>query len=295
MNYSQLKAFHHVALHCGFSRAANALKISQPAVSEQVRKLEQEYDVLLVSRERKLISLTEVGEKLFLLTKKFFEVEQQIQDYISETRVEIVGCIRIVADSVHHVTAILTEFRRRYPKVMVVLKAGNSEDVVEKLRAYDAEIGIVGSLAPGLDIETIELCTTEIIAFAAQGLVPTETRYMSLEDLAEFPLVFREQGSKTREKIEYEAMRQGINLVAAIEAEGREAMCEVVASGAGIGFISKAEFGDDPRLVQIVLEDVELVMSETVAFLGQRKDVRIIRAFTAVAEECLKLQSQIKV
>ena len=293
MNYSQLKAFHHVALHGGFSRAANALKISQPAVSEQVRKLEQEYDVLLVSRERKLISLTEAGEKLFLLTQNFFEVEQQIQEYISETRVEIAGCIRIVADSVHHVTTILTEFRRRYPKVMVVLKAGNSEEVLEKLRAYDAEIGIVGSLAPGLDIETMELGSTEIIAFAARGVVPAKTRYISLQDLAEFPLVFREQGSKTREKIEYEAMRQGVSLVAAIEAEGREAMCEVVASGAGIGFISKAEFSNDPRLVQIALEDVDLVMSETVAFLGQRKEVRIIRAFTGVAEECLKRQRQI--
>ena len=111
---------------------------------------------------------------------------------------------------------------------------------------------------------------------------------MCLEDLAQYPLVFREMGSKTREKIEREALRQGVVLTAVIEAEGREAMREVVASGAGIGFVSKAEFGNDLRLIQIALEGVDLHLSETIAFLGQRRDLRIIRAFIKVAQDCLE-------
>ena len=293
MSYSQLRAFHFVALKGGFSRAAEAMHITQPAVSEQVRKLEQDYDVLLFNRERKQICLTRAGETLFQLTKQFFEIEQQIEEYISEARAEVDGQIRIIADSARHVTQILIEFRKRYPKVHVLLQSGNSEDVVDKLRSYDAEIGIMGGLTPGGDIETMDLGVTEIIAFAAQGVVPAETTRMRLVDLVQLPMVFREVGSKTREKIECEARRQGVVLAPVIEAEGREAMCEVVASGAGIGFISKAEFGNDPRLVQIVIEDVDLVMSETLAFLGQRKDVRIIRAFTEVAGECLKRQKKI--
>jgi aminoethylphosphonate catabolism LysR family transcriptional regulator len=288
MSYSQLRAFHFVALKGGFSRAAEAMYITQPGVSEQVRKLEQDYDVLLFNRERKVISLTEAGEKLFLLTKPFFEIEQQIEEYISEARAEMDGRIRIIADSTRHVTQILTEFRKRYSRVHVLLQSGNSEDVVDRLRSYDAEIGIMGGLSPGGDIETLDLGATEIIAFAAKGVVPTGTKRMRLDDLVHYPLVFREVGSKTREKIECEALRQGVVLNPAIEAEGREAMREVVASGAGIGFVSQAEFGNDQRLIQIALEGVDLHMSETIAYLGQRRDLRIIRAFIKVAQDCLK-------
>ena len=68
MRHSQLKAFHYVALHGGFSRAAEALFLTQPAISEQVRKLEQDHDVLLFHRERKRVQLTDAGERLFRLT-----------------------------------------------------------------------------------------------------------------------------------------------------------------------------------------------------------------------------------
>ena len=83
MRYSQLKAFHCVALYGGFSRAAEAIFQTQPALSEQVRRLEQDYDVLLFHRERKRVRLTEAGTNLFVLTKRYFEVEQHIEEYLS--------------------------------------------------------------------------------------------------------------------------------------------------------------------------------------------------------------------
>ena len=75
MRYSQLRAFHHVARLGGFSRAAEALLITQPAISEQVRKLETDHDVLLFHRDRRKVRLTRAGEELFRMTKQFFETE----------------------------------------------------------------------------------------------------------------------------------------------------------------------------------------------------------------------------
>ena len=178
MSYNQLKAFHYVALFGGFTRAAANINITQPGLSEQVRKLERDYDILLFNRQRKQISLTSSGEKLFLLTKKLFEVEEQVQEYLSENRGETDGCLRIIADSIHHVTEILTEFRRRYPKVFVLIKSGNSEEVVENLRSYDAEIGILGSLSPGSDLEILQLGATEIVAIAAKGFLPDFSMFL---------------------------------------------------------------------------------------------------------------------
>jgi aminoethylphosphonate catabolism LysR family transcriptional regulator len=282
---SRLKAFHNVALHGGFSRAAEALFLTQPAISEQVRKLEQDHDVLLFSRERKQVQLTSEGEKLFFLTKRLFEIEDQIEDYMTETRAAIEGTLRIVVDSAHHVTGVLTKFRYRYPDVFVSLKTGNSEDVLTDLRSYNAEIGVVGSMSPGNDMASFDLGSTPIVAFAAKGFESDISSEHTLGELIKMPLVLREHGSKTRQKLEDEATRQGLVLTPAIEAEGREAIREIVASGAGIGFVSRAEFGLDDRLMQITLKDTDIQMSETLVFLNQRRDVRVIRAFSALAEE----------
>ena len=82
MRHAQLRAFHHVALTGGFSRAAEALGLSQPAVSEQVRRLEQDHDVLLFHRDRTNTRPTAAGEALLRLTRQYFETEQQIAELL---------------------------------------------------------------------------------------------------------------------------------------------------------------------------------------------------------------------
>lgn len=279
MRHSQLKAFHHVALLGGFSRAAETLHLTQPAISEQVRKLEQQHDVLLFSRDRKRVQLTEAGHQLFLRTKQYFEIELHIHDYLTETSAAVHGTLRIIADSAHHVTDILRLYRQRYPNVTLSLRVGNTEEILEELRAYNAEIGVAGSPSPGKDMDMLDLGATEIIGFASKGLLPAGKTSVTLKELSNMPLIFREVGSKTREKLVQEAAKQGITLLPTIEAEGREAGREVVASGAGIGFVSRAEFGSDARLVPLKIDGLNINMSESLVHLSQRRDVKVIRSF----------------
>ena len=283
MRYSQLRAFHHVAALGGFSRAAEALYLTQPAISEQVRKLEQTHDVLLFYRERKRVRLTKTGEHLFLLTKQLFEVEQRIADFMDETRAVIEGELRIIADSAHHVVDLLGQFRQRYPGVTVSLRSGNTEEILAELRSYNAEIGVIGDAPTGPDMAMLDLNEAPIIAFAARGLLADPATGLTLHEAAQFPLILREAGSKTRASLEGAAASLGVVLTPAITAEGREAVREIVASGAGIGFVSQAEFGHDPRIVQIPLNGVDLRMRETIVHLGQRREVRVIRAFMEFA------------
>lgn len=287
MRYSQLKAFHSVAVHGGFSRAAEAIHKTQPALSEQVRRLEQDHDVLLLSRDKKEVRLTQAGEALFNLTKRFFEVEDQIGQYLSESSAAVEGQLRIIADSAHHVTSILSGFQRKHPNVFVSLRTGNTTEIVDQLRAYDAEIGIVGSIDPGREFDILDLGATRITAFAARGYLPKSVKAMSLAALASEQLVFREKGSKTRQKLEEEAARQKIRLKPILEVEGREAMREVVAAGSGIGFVSEAEFGNDARLTKVPLRDVNLSMSESLVCMSARRDLRVIRAFMEAARQAV--------
>ena len=98
-------------------------------------------------------------------------------------------------------------------------------------------------------------------------------------DLPCWPLIFREPGSRTRARIERAAIEAGVDVTPAIEVEGREAMREVVATSAGIGFLSEAEFGHDSRLRKVALTNVDLGMSETLVTLTARREVPAIRAF----------------
>lgn len=279
MRYSQIRAFHYVAISGGFSRAAEALSLTQPAVSEQVRKLESDHDVLLFNRNRKQVTLTPAGERLLLVTKQFFEVELQIADVLLENRTALEGTLRIVADSAFHLTHRLKLFRSKHPKVLVSVQTGNTADILTALRNYDAEIGLVGALNPGPDMEIISLGTSPIVAFASKEFLKSQTASISFKELSKHPLVFREKGSKTRQKLEEEGLRQGVALNPAFEVEGREAVQEIVAAGAGIGFVSEAELGRDERLITLQLDCPQLMMAESLVHLKQRSDVRLIRAF----------------
>ncbi|MEO9826378.1 MAG: LysR substrate-binding domain-containing protein [Paracoccaceae bacterium] len=277
MRYTQLRAFHNVSLHQGFSRAAEAMNQTQPSISDQVRKLEQANDTLLFHRENRQVRLTQSGEDLYRLTRKFFDVEEQIGDFLDRKRSAISGKIRIIADSALHITEAIGKFRRDHPQVFLSLHTGNTEDVLQRLRNYEAEIGVVGSFEPAPDVDLVDLGLSPIVAITRKGYLKNKT--ITLSDLQAYPLIFREQGSRTRANLETEARRHKVRLKPAIEVEGREAMREIVASGAGIGFLSEAEFGHDQRLVHFPIVGLGLSMSEAIVTLKARRDVPMIRAF----------------
>ncbi|MCL5778651.1 LysR substrate-binding domain-containing protein [Limibaculum sp. FT325] len=284
MRYVQLRAFHHVAICGGFSRAAEELRLTQPAISDQVRKLEEEYDVLLFNRHKKQVSLTPSGERLLEITRRMFDNEQQALELLSESRALRAGTLRIVADSAHHLLHILARFREKYPGVRISIRAGNTQTVIESLFRYDADIGVLGEVPEAREFETLHLNATAISAFVAADHPLAGRASFTFADLAGLPLVMREEGSKTRRKLEEGAAAAGYALVPAIEAEGREAVREIVASGAGVGFVSAAEFGEDPRLVLIPIEGAEAMrMDEALICLRERRGGKLVHAFFEIA------------
>jgi aminoethylphosphonate catabolism LysR family transcriptional regulator len=289
MRYVQLRAFHYVAISGGFSRAAEALFLTQPAISDQVRKLEEEYDVLLFNRHKKQVTLTRFGEQLLGITRRMFDTEQQALDLLSESRALRSGTLRIVADAAHHVLHILGKFREKYPGIQVTMRTGNTELVIASLFAYEADIGVLGEIPEGRDFDMLKLNATPIIAFVARTHPLAGAKTMSFAELVKLPLVLRERGSKTRQKLEVTAGSQGVTLKPSIEAEGREAVREIVASGAGVGFVSEAEFGQDGRLVPISIDAPEMLMDEALICLRERSGGKLVRTFWNIARDLSSL------
>ncbi len=286
MRHVQLRAFHQVALAGSFSRAADALHVTQPAVSDQIRKLEEEYDILLFNRTKRQVTLTWAGTGLLDITRRLFDAEDQALQLLSENRALQSGTLRIVADSAAHVLRVLAAFRQKYPGVRVILRAGNSRQVMDSLNAYDADLGVIGEIPVSEDFEHVLLNATPITAFVATDHPLAGAPPQSLAALATYPLVLRELGSKTRTKLEDAAAAEGVTLTAAIEAEGREAVREIVASGAGVGFVSGAEFVADTRLVAVPVKGADrLMMDEALICLKERRGGKLVRAFIDMARD----------
>lgn len=282
MRHVQLRAFHQVALVGSFSRAAGVLHVTQPAISDQIRKLEEEYDTLLFNRAKRQVTLTSAGAALFEVTRRLFDAEDQALQLLTENRTLQGGTLRIVADSAVHVLPVLAAFRQRYPGVKVTIRAGNSQQVMDSLHAYDADLGVIGEIPQGQTFDHLRLNATPITAFVAAGH-PLAGAQLGWADLADWPLVLRERGSKTRTKLEAAA---GMTLTPAIEAEGREAVREIVASGAGVGFVSGAEFVPDARLVAVPLPVSDLLMmEEALICLRERRGGKMVRAFLDMARQ----------
>ena len=279
MRYAQIKAFHHVALHGGFSRAAEALGLSQPALSEQVRQLELHYDLLLFRRQNRRVELTDRGRDLFKLTSRFFENESAIASFLDGASSRLRGSLRIMVDSTAHATAPLREFRAHHPDIRLHISHGNSQEVLEALRAYEAEIGIFGSQQDAGDLTMVEIGLSPIIAIAGPTTFSKLPDKITISALADFPLIFREQGSETQALVMHAARQAGVSLEAMIIAEGREVVRDLVAEGFGIGFVAESEIGNDTRLSRIRLEGVSPSMPETLAHLSARRDVPVIRSF----------------
>lgn len=283
MRHAQLRAFHNVAIHGGFSRAAEAINLTQPALSDQVRKLEAEYDIRLFDRSRKQIEITEAGTRLLEITRRLFEVEDLARDMLSESRSLRSGALRIVSDTPYHIVDLLAAFRARYPGVQVSVRSGNSAEVAAALNSYEADIGVLGEIPSGTEYDVIGLSQAPLTAFVSRGSPLAAERGISLRRLSHSPLVLRETGSRTRAKLEDAFSAARLKPRSWIEAEGREAVREIVAAGGGVGVVSEAEFGTDTRLAKLPIEDADIRMDEALVCLRERRDSRMIRAFMGLA------------
>ena len=133
--------------------------------------------------KKKHVRLTEAGDELFLLTRQFFDLEEQIELCLSKRQHQLRGKLRVVADSALHITASLSAFRAANPKTFVSVRTGNSEDVLQRLRHYDAEIGVVGNSPSAPDLVEIPMGDAPIVAIMAQGFLPETVQELAFNQL----------------------------------------------------------------------------------------------------------------
>ncbi len=283
MYYYQLRAFHAVATHGGFSKAARKLNISQPAISDQVRKLEGWFNIRLFERKRRSVVPTELGFRLFEITKRMFELENEAMELLSESEALRTGSLRIAADAPMHSVNLIGAFRKAYPGISITLSIGNADEVLASLFEFNADIAVLADVPGDDQLQMLPLRTDPLVAFVHNSHPWASRKKITLKELCSEPLVMREEGSKTRMTLEKELSARQLKFEIAMEAEGRAAAREAVAAGIGVGVVSQAEFGFDTRLKSLTLSDCDGSMTENLVCLKERAKLRTVAAFWEIA------------
>jgi aminoethylphosphonate catabolism LysR family transcriptional regulator len=284
MNHAQLRAFHAVASEGSFTRAAEALHVTQPTLSGQVKALEERYGVKLFDRRGRRVYPTELGQALLDLTRRLFSLEAEAEQILGAAKGLKRGHLRLAADAPFHVIGALSAFAKRYPGIRLSLTIGNSEQILDDLIEHRADVAVLANIPEDPRVYAFPFRRDRLIAFVERGHGWAERDSVTLKELAGRRLVLREIGSTTRRLFENAMAARNLALGEVLEVNSREAVRETVAAGLGVGVVSESEFGSDRRLVPLHIDAEELAMTEYVACLSERRDLSLVRAFLEILE-----------
>jgi DNA-binding transcriptional LysR family regulator len=245
MTPDQLITFAAVAEHRNISRAAVALHLSQPAVSGQLRQLQDEFGEPLYQRDGRGVRLTPAGEQLANYATRLRETWRQAHAYRDALRGLEQGTLRIGASTTpasYLLPYLIADFHRRYPDVTVHTADGNTAEIVGALGSVDIAMieGPVGADLPP-DTAVHAWREDEIVAIVPRSHPLAQAGEGGRAELAAFgahPLVLREAGSGVRQIVERAFARAGVPMRVVLEIAGVEGVKEAVRAGMGIGFVS---------------------------------------------------------
>ncbi|CAG4891698.1 LysR family transcriptional regulator [Paraburkholderia saeva] len=263
MTPDQLITFAVVAEHRNISRAALALHLSQPAVSGQLRLLQEEFGEALYQRDGRGVRLTPAGEQLASYAARLRDTWQQAHAYRDALRGMERGTLRIGASTTpasYLLPYLIAAFHRRYPEVTLHTADGNTSDIVGSLASVDIAMveGPVGSdlppdtaVHPWREDEIVAIMPrTHPLAAARDGLPPSGQQ-VTLAELGEHALVLRETGSGVRQMVERAFARAAVPMRVALEIAGVEGVKEAVRAGMGVGFVSAMSMRHDNNVLRL--------------------------------------------
>jgi DNA-binding transcriptional LysR family regulator len=255
----QLRVFESVARLLSYTRAAEELHLSQPAVSMQIRQLEDNLGLPLFERVGKKVYITEAGQEMYHYSRG---VEQQLSE--AETVLENLKGLRqgrlvlaVASTANYFVPRLFAEFNKKYEAVSLSLDVTNREGLLSHLEANDTDMIIMG-LPPGeMDLEAEAFLDNPLVVIAPPGHPLVGQRHIPMETLQQETFIMRERGSGTRISTERVFEDVGIQLKTGMEMSSNEAIKQAVQAGLGLGVLSIHTLEVELMLKRLVVLDVE--------------------------------------
>jgi DNA-binding transcriptional LysR family regulator len=280
-NFHQLRLFLEVARRSSFTQAADALAISQPAVSAQVAQLERRYGQALLERLPRGLRLTEGGAVLVEYAERIFGLAEELEVVLDDLRGVRCGHLTVGASSTigeYVLPPLLGRFKALHAGVAIAVRVANTERILAEVQRRQIDLGFVGGPPTSDELAAIAFDEDEIVPLAAPDHPLASRATIDLEALAAAGLVAREAGSATRATAEARLRASGVELRTVMELGSNEAVKGAVRAGLGIGLLSRRAADSELAAGHLVVLNVAGWACRRALYAIHRRDKRLTAA-----------------
>jgi DNA-binding transcriptional LysR family regulator len=286
---NSLLVFHEVAKHKSFSKAAEGLFISQPAVTKHIKDLELKVGMGLIQRGRGGFFLTEAGKTLFRYTHKISSHLMELENHLGNLQKGQYGLLRIGTTESYSkclMPRLLSGFQASSPSMKIALDVGNSEEIQRSLLTYRNDLALIGMTKVSSKFDSIPFLKEDLVLIVSPEHPLAQREEVSLKELGKYPFIIRAKGSTTR-KIVLQAFKNlKIQPALLIEAGSSEFIKQWVSEGRGVSIIVKRIGEDEEKrgMIKTVPLMEKLHLEVAILCLREERSNPGVRAFVRYME-----------
>lgn len=295
----RLQVFHAVAKQLSFTKAAEVLFMTQPAVTFQIKQLEEHFNTRLFDRGHGRISLTPAGELVLQYAEKILNLSSEMDVRLGEMTGEIGGSLLVGASMTiaeFMLPRILGEFKSLHPNVRPRLVVANSESIETRVAEHTLDIGFIESPSHQPNLQTENCCDDELMVICSPKFPLAKAKEVAPSQLTEHPFVSREPGSGTREFIDAYLRKAGIppeDMQLVMEMGSPISLNGVLETGLGFSIASRASVQKAQRLGDLVAIPLKPRLIRTLSMVYPKEKFRskLVTAFVEFASARLRAQT----
>jgi len=279
-----LRSFHAVARHGGATAAADALGLSQPTVTEQVKALEGRFQVELFHRHGRRMSLTALGRSLYQITQDIAGHTEEAIRLLQSAEQGPVGPFTIGSANPYYVMELIQLFGERFPGLTPSLEVKSRADVVAGLLDFRYDAVMFGRVENDARILNLPYRRQRVLVLVPASHRFADRRSLRMRELEGQPFIFRESRSTARAAFETALDAAGVSVRPVMVLDSREAIREAVALGLGFGYVAEGELVPLDRVRAVPVKDAEMSVNFHIACLKSRAERPLVRAFMETAQ-----------
>jgi DNA-binding transcriptional LysR family regulator len=264
LNLNQLRIFYFAAKYGSFSAAAEALFITQPAVTKQIQQLQTAQGVKLLNRFGKKMVLTDAGEALYSFADKIFQIESQAEENLRDFQQQKSGRLRIHASEsfgAYYLPFIINLFRKKYPKIQIALNIFTNQQIVENTIRLENDLGFISSFAEHKKLMVSEVLDDRLILIVPPSHPFARKKVLDPWKLEGQSIIMHEKGSASRNIVDEFIRNNNLFVSVTLELSNNEAIKRAVEQGLGLSLISENVVKEEierKKLKPILLADPTL-------------------------------------
>ena len=271
----RLKIFHTVARLLNFTKAAEELHMTQPAVTFQIRQLEEQFNTRLFDRTHNKVTLTDVGKQVYSYSERILKLYEEMTRNITEMTGDVSGAVTLGASTTiaeYMLPLLIGEFKNKFPEVMINLRESNTEDIVSMVENNDIDLGIVEGSVNNKNLVVEECKMDHLVVIMPNNHMLASEKKLRVEDFVSYPFISREHGSGTQEVITnyVEKHGNGEDLNICFELSSPEAIKGAVEAGMGLSIVSRATIIKELKLGTLTAVELRPSLERPFSFVHQR-------------------------